>query len=86
VPFSAYSAPGDLRQGPGCAAYSQAGLGIYEMGDPKVGVLLPAYDPRGGGRNEMRACQTRGSAESALPQALPGIAVQRSTATLEVSR
>jgi rifampicin phosphotransferase len=28
-----------------------------------VGVLLPAYDWRGGGRNEMRACQTRGSAE-----------------------
>ena len=34
----------------------------------------------------MRACQTRGSAESVMPQAQPAIAVQRSTATLEVSR
>jgi hypothetical protein len=48
--------------------------------------LLSTYDSRGGGRNEMRACQTRGSAESVMPQALSAIAVQRSAATLEVSR
>ena len=40
----------------------------------------------GGGRNEMRACQTRGSAEPVMLQALPAIAVQRSTDALEVSR
>jgi hypothetical protein len=51
-----------------------------------VRVLLSAYDSRGGGRNQMRACQTRGSAESVLPRALPAITVQRSTATLEVLR
>jgi hypothetical protein len=56
------------------------------MGDPKVRVLLSTYDLRGGGRNEMRACQTRGSADPVMPQALSAIAVQRSTATLEVSR
>src|SRR6266702_8602700 len=51
------------------------------MGDPKVRVLLSTHDSRGGGRNEMRACQARGSAESVMPQALSAIAVQRSTAS-----
>jgi len=55
------------------------------MGDPKVRVLLPPYDSRGRERDEMRACRTRGS-ESVMPQALSVIAVQRSPATLEVSR
>ena len=86
MPSSAYRAPGDLRQGPGRAAYSQAGLEIQGMGDPKVRVLLPAHDSRGGGRNQMGAGRTRGPAESVMPQALPAIAVQRSMATPEVSR
>src|SRR6266571_165397 len=51
------------------------------MGDPKVRVLLSTYDSRGRGRNEMRACQTRGSAESVMPSALSAVAVRRSTAT-----
>src|ERR1700677_5296659 len=35
------------------------------MADPKARVLLSTHDSRGGGRNGMRARQTRGSAESA---------------------
>jgi hypothetical protein len=38
------------------------------------------------GRNEMRACQSRGSTEPVMPQAQPATAVRRSTATLEASR
>jgi hypothetical protein len=63
------------------------------MGDPKVRVPLSTYDSRGGAGNEMRACLTRGSAESVVgraesvvPQAPPAIAVQSSTVTLEVPR
>jgi hypothetical protein len=56
------------------------------MGDPKVRVLLPAYNSRGEGRNETRARQTRGPVRSGMPQARPAIARQASTATVEVSR
>src|SRR6266702_7324332 len=50
------------------------------MGDPKVRVLLATHDSRGRGRNEMGACQPRGSAESVMPSALSAVAVRRSTA------
>jgi hypothetical protein len=49
-------------------------------------LLLSAHDWRGGGRNEMRTCQTLGPAESVMPQVLSAVAVQRSTVTLEASR
>jgi 2-polyprenyl-6-methoxyphenol hydroxylase-like FAD-dependent oxidoreductase len=49
---------------------------------------IEVLDQRGKrrGGNEVRTCPTRGSTESVMPQAQPATAVQRGTATPEVSR
>ena len=47
LPLPTYSAPGGLRQAPGCAAKLRIGARIYGNGSPEMSVLLSTYDSRG---------------------------------------